>query len=66
MHYNLKFVVHFVAVIICILYKKGYSADSAPLDPELKLSIKRTVLVSKGTVVPPDCNIKKTRINTVP
>ena len=33
---------------------KGYSAEAAPLDPELKLSINLTVLASKGTVVPPD------------
>lgn len=39
---------------------KGYSAEAAPLDPELKLSINRTVLLSIGTVVPPDCEKKET------
>ncbi len=33
---------------------KGYSADLDPLAPELKLSMKRTVFFSIGTVVPPD------------
>lgn len=28
--------------------------DAAPLEPELKLSMKRTHRCSKGTVVPPD------------
>lgn len=33
---------------------RKYSADAEPLVPALKLSTKRTVLCSKGTVVPPD------------
>lgn len=33
---------------------RKYSVDAEPLVPALKLSTKRTVLCSKGTVVPPD------------
>lgn len=33
---------------------QGYSAEAAPLVPLLKLSINLTVLLSKGTAVPPD------------
>ena len=32
----------------------GYSADMAPREPVLKLSMYRTVLFSIGTIVPPD------------
>lgn len=35
-----------------------YSVEAAPLDPTLKLSRKRTVLLSNGTVVPPLCKQK--------
>lgn len=35
---------------------KKYSAEMDPLDPALKLSTNRTVLCSKGVVVPPLCN----------
>jgi hypothetical protein len=31
-----------------------YSAEVLPLSPVLKLSMKRTVFFSKGTVVPPE------------
>ena len=39
---------------------EGYSADVAPRLPTLKLSMYRTVRLSSGTAVPPDCqqNIK--------
>lgn len=33
---------------------RKYSAEADPLVPALKLSMKRMVLCSKGTVVPPD------------
>jgi hypothetical protein len=35
-------------------FNKKYSADADPLVPAEKLSKKRTVFASKGTVVPPD------------
>lgn len=35
--------------------KKTHSVEADPLVPALKLSTKRTVLSSIGTVVPPDC-----------
>jgi hypothetical protein len=33
---------------------RKYSTEAAPLEPVEKLSIKRTVFFSKGTVVPPE------------
>lgn len=36
---------------------EGYSAERDPRVPELKLSKNRTVCLSKGTVVPPDCMV---------
>lgn len=46
---------HFRFLVYVLQFRvvKGYSVDAAPLDPTLKLSIKRTVLLSNGTVVPP-------------
>lgn len=38
---------------------RKYSVDAAPRLPALKLSTKRTVLCSKGTVVPPDWGERK-------
>lgn len=38
---------------------KKYSAETDPLVPALKLSTNLTVLCSKGTVVPPLCNIQE-------
>lgn len=40
-----------------------YSAEAAPRVPAEKLSTKRTVLCSRGTVVPPDCGCKPTQVN---
>ena len=41
---------------------RKYSAEADPLVPALKLSMKRTVFCSRGTVVPPDCRETKTNI----
>lgn len=35
-------------------FSRKYSAEAEPLVPTLKLSTKRTVFCSIGTVVPPD------------
>ena len=37
-----------------LLSWKGYSAEDDPRVPTLKLSMYRTVRLSRGTVVPPD------------
>lgn len=37
-------------------FSRKFSVDAEPLVPALKLSTNRTVLCSRGTVVPPDCN----------
>ena len=38
----------------CLLTSKKFSAESAPLVPPEKLSMKRTQWRSRGTVVPPE------------
>ena len=46
-----------------VIRSDTYSADEAPLVPAEKLSTKRTVLCSRGTVVPPDFGQKEKNEN---
>lgn len=57
----IKSSVSFIILTQCFL--QGYSADEDPLVPTLKLSMKRTVRLSKGTVVPPDCEVVRKYFN---
>ena len=47
------------------MVERIYSADEAPRLPELKLSMKRTTLLSRGTAVPPDCREKVTKTQSI-